>query len=857
MFRQGQSLYVNGQCSPLLLAGQHYEFSVDDKYGDFRVKIDVADQLHATCTCQGASMCRHRVAALMQLHELLRISDEDKPTPGIRYTRKGMIKRVIEERKEKARLASYRIEFADNIYGEHVLTNERGISYKLTFRDIERRHGYCSCPDYRTNKLGTCKHLIFAFETLQQNPEMIPPELPEFPFIEVFLNPFRNNKISWFYPAELTGKIAELFYRYFGNNKYIEDDAAESLPGFFRNAEKYKQILVRPEVLKKVEVLTEKSTLARLSRERKLDFSAIKVPLLPYQVQGVEFATFRTGAVIADEMGLGKSIQAIATALMKKDILGFTSTLIVCPATIKYRWSREIVQLTGKEALIVEGSPEERKQLYARDDVFFKVVNYETLIRDLDTIVQNPPDFIILDEAQRIRNYASVTAAALNSIPRKHALVITGTPIESRLIDLYSIILFVDPDLLSPLWEFSYQHCYFDENQKNRVVGYYDLETLNAKLATVMLRRQKHEVVGQLPEMSEIDIPVKLHPYQQKKHLQYAREALKVFSKKILTPYDIQKTAMLVRKMRMVADSTFLVDDTSNISPKLDELLHILSDKLNIAKSQRKVVIFTEWKKMINIIARALRLNKIGFVEITGDTPVSKRQELIHRFETEADCKVYLSTESGGNSLNLQVADTIIHFEVPYTTLQKSQRLGRIEDFGKRSGNVTIINLTAEDSLEEKIAGGLEPDKILNENLLSPDSEDVVMELTHDDRKAFLSALRDTIKAMEGKKPAAEVEESRQAGQMLLDFSEENPEVPQVHEVAKDINPDAWPDELLNQPDFRDFDKKEMENVLTSGVDFISNLFRITTGRKIDIRNDKLEYDPEAGEIIIRFKISK
>ncbi|MFP4471989.1 MAG: SNF2-related protein, partial [Bacteroidales bacterium] len=571
-FRQGQSLYVNGQCSPLSMADRHYEFSVDDKYRDYLVKIDANENIHSSCTCSTAPMCRHRVAALMQLHELLKIESEDISAPGIRYTRKGMIKRVIEERKEKARLASYRIEFADNIFGEHILTNERGISYNLTFRDIERRHGYCSCPDYRTNKLGTCKHLIHAFENLQDHPGLIPEQLPEYPFIEVFLNPFRDNKISWFYPEKLTGEIAELFYRYFGNNKFVEDEEVERLVGFFRNAEKHKQILVRPEVHRKVEQISEKAALERLKKERKPDFSLIKADLFPYQVEGVEFATFKTGAVIADEMGLGKTVQAIATAVMKKDIFGFGRTLIVCPATIKFQWKSEIEQYTNEKAVVVEGTPEEREKIYRDEEAYFLVVNYETLIRDHAIILKNPPDFIILDEAQRIKNYASVTSAALKAIPKKHALVITGTPIESRLIDLYSIILFVEPELLSPLWEFSYQHCYFDQIQKNRIVGYYDLQELNRKLTRVMLRREKHQVIGQLPKISEINIPVKLHPYQQKQHIELAREAITVYRKKILTTYDIQRMVVLVKKMRMLGDSTFLIDDSTNISPKLDEL---------------------------------------------------------------------------------------------------------------------------------------------------------------------------------------------------------------------------------------------------------------------------------------------
>lgn len=854
VFRQGQSLYLNGQCTPLVMAEKHFEFSVDDKFGDFLVKITAANEPESTCTCNSAVICRHRVAALMQLHELLKLEDDKLPPQGIRYTRKGMIRRVIEERKEKARLAAYSIEFADNIFGEHMLTNERGVNYKLTFRDIKRRHGYCSCPDYRTNKLGTCKHLIYAFEKLQDQPGTIPEELPPYPFIEVFLNPFRDNKISWFYPEKLSGEIAELFYRYFGNKKYVEDEEAQNLPGFFRNTEKYKKILIRPEVLKKAEKIAEDAMLKRISKEKTLDFSAIKSKLLPYQVQGVEFATFRSGAVIADELGLGKTTQAIAAALMKKEIFGFSQTLIVCPATIKHQWKQEIEQLTGEKAMIVEGTPAEREKIYRNDESYFQIVNYETLIRDLEAIVKYPPDFIILDEAQRIKNYASVTSAALKAIPRKHALVITSTPIESRLIDLYSIILFVDPDLLAPLWEFSYQHCYFDENQKNRIVGYYDLDNLNDKLKKVMLRREKRDVTGQLPRISEINIPVKMHPYQQKKHLEYAREAAAIFRKKILTAYDIQRTTVLVNKMRMVAASGYLVDDSSSVSPKLEELGHVLADKLNILTSTQKVVIFTEWKKTINIIARMLRLNRIGFVETTGDTPVKQRRKLIESFRTDEQCKVFLSTETGGSGLDLKIADTVINFEVPSTAAQKNQRLGPIDRISQDAGNLVIINLIAENSLEEKIASGLALEKILTDNLLSPEGEDTVIELTHENRTEFLKILNRIIKDINQEKSEQEIIEKKSPGQMLIDFSDETKAPGEIQVIAeekqieKQVEKASFDQQVLNE--------NVINEILQSGIDFLSGLLKTSTGKPCDIRKDSISFDPETDEIIIKFKIS-
>jgi hypothetical protein len=155
-YQHGQSLFGNGQCIVLSESEKKFEFSVDEKQGDFIVGIETSAAINPSCSCKSDTICRHQFAALLQLEELMK-GPELLPKQGIKYSRQGMIKRVIEERKSKALEADYSIVFNDNVFGEHVLTNERGKQYKLTFRDFTRKHGYCTCPDYRTNKLGTCK----------------------------------------------------------------------------------------------------------------------------------------------------------------------------------------------------------------------------------------------------------------------------------------------------------------------------------------------------------------------------------------------------------------------------------------------------------------------------------------------------------------------------------------------------------------------------------------------------------------------------------------------------------------------------------------------------------------------------
>nr|NQU89942.1 DEAD/DEAH box helicase [Bacteroidota bacterium] len=857
VYRQGHSLYLNGQCSILSETENHFKLVVDDKHDDFHVDLDFSGDINTICSCNSGSLCRHKVASLLQLHENITLTHDNIPETGLKYTQKGMMQRVIGERKDKARDARYTVEFSDNIFGEHILTNERGIQYKLTFRDIHRKHGYCSCPDYRTNKLGICKHLIFAFEGLLSKGEL-PEKFPEYPFIEVFLNPFRNYKISWFYPGKPVGEVAEILYRYFGNKNFVEDNEIERMLGFFERSKNFKQILIRPEVYEKIEKWYEKAALQRLKKEKAIDFSSLKENLFPYQEDGVRFLTFKKGTLLADEMGLGKTAQAIVAALMKKQIFGFTRTLVICPASLKFQWRSEIEKFTHEEVVIVEGKQHEREQTYKNSTAHFFIINYETFIRDIENILNHPPDLLILDEAQRINNYETITASSIRSIPRKHTIAITSMPFDSQFVDLYSIMLFVDQDMLTPLWEFSYQHCYFDKNQKNKIVGYFNMQDIAKKLQSVMIRREKQDVVDQLPHISHLNIPVKLHPLQAKQHMAMAGEIVGILDKSPLTAYDFQRISFLIGKMRMLSNASFLVDDTNDVSPKVDELQHILLNKMNMNGNTHKILIITEWKKMMHIIARMLRRIRVDFVMFTGDTPIKKREEIVNKFSKDDNCNVFLTSEIS-EGLNLQAADTMINFEVPLNALQMKRRISRIDRIGQRAANLTVINLIAEHSVEEII---------LSEEFQESKIADFSQGDEHPEQNQMLSeAYRikfrsDLMKSLEELKTLKQHQKEKVPGktsqQIMIDFGEEEEEPVEMPskttgELAGEIKSYQTEDLLAKEGD----STANMEELLKSGMGFLSNLYKVATGKEISISSHLANIDPETKEVTLKFRVGE
>ncbi len=847
-YRKGSSLFMNGQSQMLTQSKQLFEFSVDDEFADYKVSISINDKIESKCSCKSKDLCQHKIAGLMQMHEELSRSSSEPKTEGKEYTKEGMIKRVLAEREEKAKKAEYRIDLAENVYGEHILYNEKSVEYKITFYNFQKEHGYCSCPDYATNKLGTCKHLMYAFKHVKSLKRSFEKNSSPYPFVEIFLHPLKDYKISWFYPGKPDEKISKLLQKYFGNKNTLPDNKVLDFLGFMNQSLEYKQIMIRPGVQEVVEKAYNKEMLDEIKEHTTIDYSDLKLELFPYQKEGIAFATFREGAIIADEMGLGKTIQAIGTAIAKKKIFGFERTLIVCPASIKEQWKNEIERFTNEKATVLEGTPEEREKIYATCKDYFLIVNYETVLRDKKAINKSNTDFIVLDEAQRIKNYDTQTSYSLKALKKKHALIITGTPIENRIIDIYSIVAFIDTKFLAPLWEFSYQHCFFDVKKKDKITGYYNLQQLKERLSSILIRREKKDVIKQLPNISHLDIPVEMHPEQRQYHTSYARGVAKILAKKFITPFDMQRLMMFLSKMRMVCDSSYLVDFETNYSPKMVELKYILLEKLDVKNNKRKIIIFSEWKRMNNIIAKMLRENDIGFVELNGSIPVKKRGNLIKEFEENETCQVFISTEAGGSGLNLQVADTVINFELPWNPAKKNQRIGRIDRIGQKNQNLTVISFITKNSIETKIASGLALKQNLFDGVLSPGSTTEMVDFSEKGRSQFLKQLQDAILDID--KP--EMQET--AEQQKLNFTQEPDEKEATPNIEK-IDNEKKTLKNKEQTEKTRETTVEIEQVMNQGMNFLSGLMKMATGKDMGMDEQSISINKETGEVTMKFKL--
>ncbi len=206
----------------------------------------------------------------------------------------------------------------------------------------------------------------------------------------------------------------------------------------------------------------------------------------------------------------------------------------------------EIEKFTDEAGVIIAGSADARHRIYQTDDALFKITNYEAVLRDVGPISRFKPDLVILDETQRIKNFNTKTADAVKRLPRKHAMVLTGTPLENKLEDVYSIIQFLDPDRLSPLWAFAADHFMLSRKKKGKILGYRNLDKLYSDLQSIVIRRKKHDVLDQLPHELVNNYFIDLTADQRQMHAGYAQYLLPLMNKKYLTPMDLRRIQELL-----------------------------------------------------------------------------------------------------------------------------------------------------------------------------------------------------------------------------------------------------------------------------------------------------------------------
>lgn len=332
---------------------------------------------------------------------------------------------------------------------------------------------------------------------------------------------------------------------------------------------------------------------------------------------------------------------------------------------------------------------------------FSPLVNYEQMLADaLDVNARLQPDIIVLDEAQRIKNWNTRAARSVKQISSPHAIVLTGTPLENRLEELVSIVQFVDQHRLGPTFRFLHEHQIRDD-ETGRVVGYKALDTIGKTLAPILIRRQKKQVLDQLPERLDKHLFLPMTPEQMVHHDEnreiVRRIALKWRKYHFLSEADQRRLIAALQNMRMSCDSTYLLDHETDFGVKADELVTVLADIFE--QPETKVVIFSQWLGMHELIGRRFQRQKWKHVLFHGAVSSAKRPKLVDQFREDADCRAFLSTDAGGVGLNLQHASVVVNIDLPWNPAVLEQRIGRVHRLGQRRP-VQVVNFVSQGTIE-------------------------------------------------------------------------------------------------------------------------------------------------------------
>ncbi|WP_245436003.1 DEAD/DEAH box helicase [Mesorhizobium tamadayense] len=426
-------------------------------------------------------------------------------------------------------------------------------------------------------------------------------------------------------------------------------------------------------------------------------------------------------------MGLGKTIQAIAAVEILARHFGVSKVLVVCPTSLKYQWQSEIARFSGREgenvARVINGGRAQRQKDYAIDD-FCKITNYEKLKPDLDLIAAWGPELVIVDEAQRVKNWNTIAARALKRIDSSYAIVLTGTPLENKLEELVSIVQFVDQHRLGPTWKLLHEHQVKDD--AGRVTGYTGLEKVGQTLAPVMIRRRKSEVLRQLPSRTDQNLLVPMTETQMLYHQENADVVARIVQRwrktKFLSDKDQRRLTSALQNMRMSCNSTYLLDRETDHGVKADELA-ALFDEL-FAEPEAKAVVFSQWTRTHDIVIRRLEARGLGYVSFHGGVPSDKRPALVERFRDDPACRVFLSTDAGSTGLNLQHASTLVNMDLPWNPAILEQRIARIHRMGQVRP-VQVINFVAKGTIEEGMLSVLAFKRSLSAGILDGGSSEI------------------------------------------------------------------------------------------------------------------------------------
>ena len=469
-----------------------------------------------------------------------------------------------------------------------------------------------------------------------------------------------------------------------------------------------KEYLKRRKKIKRLERIRE----GIFTKEESQKILEIDLPLFLFQRNGSGFMCAAHSALNGDEPGLGKTIQAIAAT----KILKCKKILVLTFASLKGTWEEEIQKwIPDVTYEIIKGEKKCRDKKWAKN-INYYIVNYELLLRDLDQIQKIEWDAIIADEATRISNPKAKSTKAIKKIKAKYRFSLTGTPLNNSIQDVWSILDFCEPGSFGTYYQFIEEYC--EKDLWGNVKAYKNLDKLKIKLKPYLIRRLKKDVLDQLPPKLYEPIYIDLSSEERKFYDAVKNEIKKeLFEMGMKNKKGLKNIMTKMLRLQQTTDSLQLVSTDTSKSSKLETLKELLPI---ITAGKNKTIVFTKFREMAYILINELK--EYNALLIAGGVKEEEREKNKKLFQNDPKHKILVMTDAGAFGLNLQIASSVVHYDLPWSITKTLQREDRAHRHGQKS-NVTIYTLISKGTIDEYVQKILHQKQKTAERVLGDDDK--------------------------------------------------------------------------------------------------------------------------------------
>lgn len=634
----------------------------------------------------------------------------------------------IERRQERALAGHYEITNLgeDPVFSTYAVHSESGRTYEVWIRSLKEPANSCTCPDFKTNLVGTCKHveavLVHLAQTYQS--ELLREGHLSSPRPQVYLHYGETVQIKVARPEVSDPTWESLLSEHFDENDCFRGDPARDFGAFSASAMSSGTVDIAPEVTNHVSELRDRAL--RTEQRRRLQqhlaaghsLGVTCQPLHRYQELGALHLAFGKRAWLADDPGLGKTAQAIAACELLRRERGVRRVLVICPAQGRPHWRKELIRFAACAPAVVEGDAAHRAAAYTLGAPY-TIVGYDVVVRDQECLARLAPDVIILDDAQRIRNWRALTADVVKRLESPYGFVLTDSPLTHRLDDLYSVMQFVDQRMLGPLWRFNQRYYILDSAR--RVHGTRNLDDLKRRLAPVFLRRTATEVASELPAglTSVHYVPV---PEATRAAVRKSRRTLaKLLSRRRkLTPrlrQDLEEaleaafssaSGVSVQRSEQAGTRCGTSPNPAGHDtdlPKVEEVLRATREILE--ERDGDVLVFSRWRELLDSSARRLSRDEVPFVHLAETLTSPQCSKALKQARQSGGPLVILAADRHAGAVPAEGVHCVVHLDVPLSMKHRARRTKALNWAGQESPGRSLY-LVARGSLEESLLDHLD-----------------------------------------------------------------------------------------------------------------------------------------------------